>query len=131
MVSFIKKKTSKVFRKKVKRQRRLSVLQFQILVGVCISIVLSLIVTGIWYGTRIESLQIQHVQVIGGQTIPHSAIEDIVQSELSGSYLKLIPRHFIPLYPKEIILQDIKKLDRVKNVQVELSDAHTLTVVFD
>lgn len=127
---FFKKKESPVLRKKVPT-KRLSPLQVQLVVGIVIAIVIALLVTTIWYVTRIASLQIENVEVIGGETIPHSVIENIVKTQLTGTYLKLVPKKFSPFYPKQAIIENIKSIDRVKNVDVQTSKDQTVTVVFD
>jgi len=45
--------------------------------------------------------------------------------------VRFIPKHFIPLYPKGGIESALKSVDRIKNVQIELSDDQTLLVVFE
>jgi len=115
--------------KKIVKER--SVRQKQIFVGVTISIVLGLIITGIWYGTRISSLQITQVEVMGGYTIPHSEIEDRVHERLVGTYFKLVPHTFRPIYPKAAILDYILTIPRIKNVHVEVLDTQKIIVVFE
>lgn len=130
MMLLFKKRESTVLRKKV-HPRRLSQLQIQIVIGIVIAITIALLLTTVYYSTRINSLQIRDIQVIGGQTIPHSFIEDAVNDTLDGTYFKLVPRHFRPLYPREAIIEKILQNDRVKNVHVEIIDGHTLVVAFD
>jgi cell division septal protein FtsQ len=129
MFSFTKKE-SPVLRKKVQK-RRLSPVQVQLLIGVCIAVVVALLVTCVWYVTRIESLQITKIEVIGGTTIPHATIESNINTLLTGTYARIIPKRFRLFYPHDELVERIKGLDRVKNVQVEVTDAQTITVVFD
>lgn len=124
-----KKREHKVLRRK-KVRKPLSTLQLQVIVGIVLAIMIALIVTAIWYVTRIESLQIKEVDVIGGETIPQSTISGMVDDELSGTYLHLIPKRFAPLYPKQAIAERIRKLDRIKNVDVEEKD-QKVTVAFE
>lgn len=124
------KKKERTFRKKG-APRRLTTLQFQLIVGFVLAIVIALILTGIYYGTRIESLQIERTVVVGGQTIPHSVIENIVNTALAGTYMRLVPKRFIPFYPKNKIIEAIREEDRIKNVHVEITKDQTVTIVFD
>jgi len=102
----------------------------QIFVGAVLACLIVALITGIYYGTRIESKQIKGVQVVGGQTIPHRDIEQIVNNTLVGHYYRLVPKRFTWTYPKTQIVNSILAVDRVKNVQVELSKKE-LVVVFD
>lgn len=126
---FRKTKLQKRAQKKVVKER--SMLGKQVFVGVGIVIVLVLLTTAIWHGTRIESLQITQVEVIGGYTIPHKEIEDTVQQVLVGEYFKLVPRTFRATYPKKAILENIRNIPRVKNVQIEIIDTQKVVVAFE
>lgn len=126
---FRKTKLQKRAQKKVVKER--SMLGKQVFVGVGIVIVLVLLTTAIWHGTRIESLQITQVEVVGGYTIPHKEIEDTVQQVLVGEYFKLVPRTFRATYPKKAILENIRNIPRVKNVQIEIIDTQKVVVAFE
>lgn len=130
MLRFPKRKDKGPLRKK-KQKWQPTHLQLQLIVGAVLLTAIALLITAIWYGTRVSSLQIVDVEVIGGETIPHAVIEEKVNAELVGAYLKLIPNRFMPLYPKTKIVDSILSLDRVKNVHVEFTGDQTLTVVFD
>lgn len=130
MFSFFSKKESPVLRKKVQK-RRLSQLQLQLLIGAGIGVVVTLLVAAVWYVTHIASLQITQIEVVGGTTIPHSVIESQVDTILTGTYARLIPKHFRMFYPHSELVERIKSIERVKNVHVEVTQAQTLTVVFD
>ncbi len=122
------------FSKKKPRKTRywqLTPLQKQLIAGAVILVAVSLIITAVYYASRIDSLQIREVSVVGGETIPHSLIEDTVRQELAGTYMHLIPKQFMPLYPKDRIHERVAALDRVKNVHVELGGNQTLIVAFD
>ena len=106
-------------------------LTIQILTGLGIVVVLGLLVTVIWYGTRVQSLQINSIEVVGGYTIPHSEIETKVQERLIGTYFKLIPKSFRATYPKNAILENIYSIARVKNVAIEVLDTQKIVIVFE
>lgn len=111
--------------------RRLSPLQFQVVVGVMLAIFIGIFTTVVWYGTRITSLQINEINVLGGITIPHATIVEKVDVTLTGSYMKLIPKRFMPLYPKTAILEAVGSFERVKNVYVERTENQSITIVFE
>lgn len=116
-------------KKKVHIER--SMLKTQIFVGIAIMFVSGLLVTGVWYGSRIDSLQITQVEVIGGYTIPHSEVEQRVQQRLVGAYFKLIPHTFTATYPKGAIVASLQDIPRIKNVHIEVVDTQKIVVVFE
>lgn len=130
MVSFLKKQEKRELRKKTK-MKPLSPLHLQLIVGAVLICGIALLLTAVWYTTRIASLQIQSIDVIGGETISHALVQETVERTLIGTYFKLVPRSFIPLYPKDEIVEQIQGIDRIKNVHVEITKNQTLTVVFD
>lgn len=111
--------------------RPVSMLRTQITVGLCITIVLGLVITGVWYGTRVASLQITEVSIVGGYTIPHPEIEEKVRQRLTGTYFLLVPHTFRLFYPENAIIENIKSIARVKNVHLELVEGQELAVVFE
>ena len=126
----VARKKSPVLQRKKVVKKQLSVMQKQLILGVLLMIVCGLLVTGIWYGSRIDSLQITDVQVIGGETIPHAEIEEKARVALEGSYLSLVPKRFIPFYPKEAIRSSIANIERVRHVDVSRED-QIVMVVFE
>ncbi len=102
----------------------------QIIVGSILTVCIALILTGIWYGSRIDSLQITEVTVIGGDTIPHTAIEQVARDVLAGTYYQLVPRTFAWTYPADDITSRVMNIPRVKQVYSEVAE-QTLTIVFD
>jgi hypothetical protein len=130
MSAFLKKK-GKNFSRPKKTKLQLTPLQKQLLIGFVVMCIVVLMLTAVWFITRLESLQIKNISVVGGETIPHALIEEKVNTALSGTYLALIPKRFMPLYPKQSVIENIRTVSRVKNVQVERTDDQTLTVVFD
>jgi hypothetical protein len=126
---FTKKKEPAVLRKKVQK-RRLTPLQVQGLIGLSIAITIALLCTAVYYFTRIDSFQITQIDVVGGETIPHDTIKKSVDESLTGSYFKLVPKRFRPLYPHDVIVAHIKENNRIKNVHVEVKD-NTILIAFD
>ena len=130
MISFLKKKERHRLRMK-KKHRRLSILQLQLLIGICITLCITLLITATWYITRISSLQITQVQVTGGETVSQNLVESKASSALKGTYLRLVPKNFLLFYPKDEIVESIKSINRVKNVRVKIVKNQTLAVVFE
>jgi len=81
--------------------------------------------------TRLPSLTLSEVSISGGETVSHESVRAVVERELEGSYLVLIPRRFALLYPKESIKSGINNITRVHNVVVERVGYSKLQVTFD
>lgn len=101
------------------------------MIGVLLTLVISGLLTAVWYITRLPSWQLKEVEVVGGRTIPHNEIKNLVESSLNGTYLRLIPKRYTLLYPKDDIEKHILDLDRVKNVHLEKDDNNNLIVAFE
>jgi len=129
-MSFLKKK-EKALKRRTKQRLQLSPLQRQLIWGVILLCAVCVILLAVWHITRLEALQIQHVQVVGGETIPHERIQQIADTALGGTYFHLIPKRFILLYPKDSIEGQIRALDRVRNVHVERIADQSISIVFE
>lgn len=103
----------------------------QVLIGVLLTLLLAGIISLVGYITRLPSLQIQSVTVVGGITIPHGAIRTAAEEELSGMYLRLIPKRFRWFYPETAIARRVEAIDRVKQTHLEFDDDNNLVVAFD
>ena len=99
-------------------------------VGFLVLSLTALIVAGVWYGSRLESLTISKVVVVGGETIDHQIIIDEVQANLAGTYLGLVPKRFAWFYPKEALEDKVGQIERVHNVSIAKIDGQTLQVNF-
>lgn len=130
MLHLLRKKKGVVKRKR-RRVKESHPLRFQLVVGVLLFTLIGTLIAGVWYGTRIESLQIKDISVVGGQTIPHQELADRASEELSGAYFRIIPKRFIWFYPKDEIVRSLSAVDRVKNVHIEVTDDDTLAIAFD
>lgn len=102
----------------------------QIIVGLVLAIVIGGMTTAIWYIARIPSLQITSVEVIGGSTIDHETVQTLAEEALTGSYYRIVPHTFAPLYPEARVIERIKTQPRVKEVRLERTN-QTLMVAFD
>ncbi len=83
-----------------------------------ISAFFGMLVVSVWYGTRVNALTIKEITVYGGETIDHAQIEQVVREEMSGSYLKIVPRAFAFSYPYEKIVEAVNSVPRVKDAKV-------------
>ncbi len=100
----------------------------QALIGCGLVLFLGGILTGIWYGTRLEAVTISEVVVTGGDTVDHELVQQMVESVLVGSYFGLIPKRFTYLYPEQSISQAVLNIDRLAEVTVERSGRTGLTI---
>ena len=126
---FTKKKPYVLSRKKIAHP--LSPFRVQIIVGIAIVVIFSLIVACVWYIAHRPSFQIVAIEVVGGVTIPHTVIEEKTNSVLASDYLRLIPRRFIPFYPQDAITLALLDIPRMKQVHVEHVGAQKLAVAFE
>ncbi len=99
--------------------------------GVVVIGVVALLVTGVWYGTRISALTITEVVASGGETIEPVLIEQKVQEKLEGTYLGLVPRRFAWLYPEAEIFETVGATERLFNVSVTRESGTKLLITYD
>lgn len=104
--------------------------RFQIIIGTLLLSLLGGLLTAIWYGSRIEQLQLKEIVVIGGPTISHEEMTAAAREVLTGSYYRLIPHSFAPLYPEKALYRRLLSIPRVKQVVLSV-DGQTLTIGFD
>jgi hypothetical protein len=116
------------------RPRRLDpntvVLLKHIGIGVIVISAVALIVTGVWYGTRLSVFTISNITASGGETIAKEIVAEKVNSTLEGTYLGLVPRRFSLLYPKQEVLEALQTIERIKDVVITKTDNTTLTVTY-
>ena len=121
--------------KKKPVKQRLSPAQKQLLKQLFIGILLfSLVALGlwaVWHLTRIPSLTITSVTVVGGQTIDPEVVRAKVEEQLEGEYFRLVPRRFTYFYPDDDIVAQVLTIDRIKNVKIEKDSRQGLTVIFE
>lgn len=86
------------------------------------------LVTGIWHGTRMQSLTITRVEVTGGRTVDAEKIRQEVQSLLDQSYVLLVPKRFSYTYPHDAILEAVKRLPRVASATVVRASPTSLSI---
>jgi len=103
----------------------------QALVGLGLAILLTVCGYAAWHISRIDSLTLKEVGVVGGETVPHNEIVELVNQKLDGWYFHFIPRRFAWTYPEAEILAVIKNIDRIKNVHLEREGGEKLLVAFE
>ncbi|MFT5037039.1 MAG: cell division septal protein FtsQ [Candidatus Azotimanducaceae bacterium] len=118
-------------KKEISKRTPKQVLVLQILVGFSIAICIGLLGTGVWYGSRVATLTITDVEVLGGETIAHEEVLRLAYEELEGAYYKLVPRRFAWTYPEQKITERISGLERMKNVHVERTSGTSITIAFE
>jgi len=118
-------------RKKPRLDTNTLIMLKQIGWGVLAITVTVLVLTSIWFGTRVPSYTLTQVEVSGGQTISHENVSNIVLQQLEGEYAGFIPRSFAWTYPEQDIISALSKVPRIHSVAVERSDSSTLAVSFD
>lgn len=102
----------------------------QILLGVFFIVLIALLFVATWYGTRLQSVNIKTVEVSGGETISHAFVQNKVEEQLQGTYLRLIPRSFIYLYPEQDIQKALAGIERIKDITLERIGGTKLEVTF-
>ncbi len=103
----------------------------QIVLGLIIFSSVALVITAIWYGTRLSTFTLDTVTVEGGFTIDKKKVETIAREQLTGSYFKLIPKKFSYLYPEESILERVNQIEKIKDVKVDRVSRKEISVTFD
>lgn len=131
MWTFGKRKKQVGYISKKVQEPRLSPFVWQSIFGVCVLLLCVVCIVAVWYITHIERFQVNSVEVVGGTTISHDRIRTSVEAVLSGAYLRLIPRKFIPTYPHAEIEETLKTIPRIKNIHVEHVSGKKLVVAFD
>lgn len=102
----------------------------QLFFGALILTFVVLIGYGVWYVTRLPEVTISDIHITGGETIPHEEIHVLVEEELSGSYLFVVPKRFSYLYPHDRITRRVADVPRIFDVSVEREDRNKLRVSF-
>ena len=102
----------------------------QIFLGIFLLSLVSLILAGIWYGTRLPALTISQINVVDSQTIKAEMVKQEVEKVLSGDYFHFIPRKFSWFYPDEDLLSSVSNIERIKDVKIEKVSNTELNITF-
>ena len=103
----------------------------QVLKGILILLVFGGLGWGVWHVTRLPSLTISEIEVVGGDTIKHQVVREAALVELEGAYLALIPRTFTYLYPESAVRASVSAIPRIKDVEIKRSGRQKLGITFD
>lgn len=122
-----RKKEKQRMRTHVKEQRSFT---WQIIFGILRFLILSGCIALIWYISRLEFFTLTDVSVSGGETISHEEIQNIVRSELKGSYVLIVPKQFSYFYPHDRIVEVLSKNPRIHDVYVSRTSRRSLSVTF-
>lgn len=77
-----------------------------------------MLLISVWYVSRADAFTLSSVVVTGGETVSHEEITTLVKNELSGAYLKFVPKTFVFTYPHEAIVTSILAHPKIKSVEV-------------
>ena len=103
---------------------------WQLVFGFLLLLLFAGIAAAIWYLTRLPAVTIVTVTVAEGETVAAEVVEGVIENELAGAYMSLIPKRFTYLYPKDSIVSAVSDVPRVKEVTVQKDDRTTLAVSF-
>jgi cell division septal protein FtsQ len=108
-----------------------AVLLKQIGIGFLVLSTIALLLVGVWYGTRINSLTITTIEIYGGETISHQELQKLSEQALEGNYIGLIPKRFSWFYPEEDVYKALQSNDRVHNILINREGGTKLKIDFD
>lgn len=103
----------------------------QIGIGIGVLSLCAGIFTSVWHVTRLPAFSIQSVVAEGGITIRPDAVSASALSALGGEYWRFIPRRFSFLYPEADIYNEVSKIERIKNVQIERVSPKELLISYE
>ncbi len=102
----------------------------QVLLGLFLFSAVALILTGVWYGTRLSSLTLSNIHAVDSETIQAETVKAKVEEVLVGDYWHLIPRRFSWFYPEDKILEKLQEIERIRDVKVEKMSGTELAITF-
>ena len=121
---FSSRKKKKTLLGKRRQQKRI----FLTYVGCFLFIAL---LVGFIFLMRVERLQIVDVVILGGDNISHNEIHSFVDEVLDESYVFVIPKSNMFVYPKRYLENGIlERFSRVQNISMSHSFSQTLSVEF-
>jgi hypothetical protein len=110
-------------RKKQKKRRK------QLIIG---SSILTILLVGLVFFSRLESFRIKAVTVTGAQVVGEDSVQAVVEEIIAGHYLWVIPRNNAFIYPENNVRETIReRFERFSSVQVELAGLTGLSIVVE
>jgi cell division septal protein FtsQ len=93
------------------------------------SFLLVALLVGLVFLSRNQKIQIEKVNIYGNSAITTEEIMQLVDSELTGKYLFVIPKHNIFLYPKSRIERSISRnFLRISDVEIKIDNLKEITI---
>jgi uncharacterized membrane protein len=102
----------------------------QSLFGLAIFSVVALLITGVWYGTRLPFMTISIITAEGGETIDPDLVLAKANEALSGTYLGLVPKRFSWWFPEVAVYEAVSQVPRIKDVMVTKLSGHELALTY-
>jgi hypothetical protein len=102
----------------------------QIAFGLLAFLVFGILVSLVWYGTRLQAFTLSTITITGGVTINHDEVRGVVNDGLFGTYIGVIPKRFAYMYPETIIRDNIATIPRIKDVKIERVSGTELKISF-
>lgn len=91
---------------------------------------LVIVLTGLVFLLRWGELNIRSIEIYGNKVIETKDIESIIQEQISGKYLWVIPKTSFVFYPRVGIEDELgTKIKRLKDISVSVKDTKTLVVM--
>lgn len=119
----------KRYRARKQRTSQVSIKR-NLLYGFFVILAVIIVCMSVWYSTRLSVFTISTVHIQGGETVSHELIREIVEHELTGSYILLVPYRFSYLYPRERIIMRVNDVSRVHSANVERHSRTEIEVSF-
>jgi cell division septal protein FtsQ len=81
------------------------------------------------YISRLGSLNINDIEIVGNKVIETPAIKTIAEQQISGKYLRLFPKTNLLIYPKNNIKNELQdKFKRLQNIQISVKNNNVLQI---
>lgn len=78
---------------------------------------------------RWDKVALKEVEISGNEVLEETKIREIIDRELNGKYLFLIPKKNLFFYPEKKITENLlEKFKRIKNISVSLYNTSTLKI---
>jgi len=103
---------------------------WQILKGILRIGLLIVFLVGVYYVSRLAFFTINQIQIEGGETISHEVVRAVTETELEGTYFRLVPKRFAYSYPHDRINKKLNEIPRMYDVNVYRSPRDVLNISF-
>lgn len=93
------------------------------------SAVLAVLVVSLIVGSRLESLRIRNISVVGAQVIPQDDVARIAEELLAEEYFWLVPKDNALVYPQESIRERLyRQFPRFNSIALSVAGFETLEI---